>query len=55
VTELPVLDVPAIEAARARLAPYIVETPTVRWTSPEVGRRLGPESDVRLKLESSSR
>ncbi len=50
-TELPVLDVPAIEAARARLAPYIVETPTVRWTSPEVGRRLGPESDVRLKLE----
>ncbi|MGH6719820.1 MAG: pyridoxal-phosphate dependent enzyme [Alphaproteobacteria bacterium] len=50
-TELPVLDVPAIEAARARLDPYIVETPTVRWTSPEVGRRLGPGTDVRLKLE----
>ncbi len=43
--------IPEIEAARAALGERIVTTPLVRWTSPEVARRLGAGTEVYLKLE----
>jgi threonine dehydratase len=42
---------PAIETAREALGSRIVTTPTVRWASPEVARRLGEGTEVHLKLE----
>ncbi len=39
-----------IEAARERLAPFIVETPTQRWTDPDGSEALGAEVHVKLEL-----
>ncbi len=49
VTPAPTL--PDIEANAQALAPHIRETPVWRWRDPVLERRLGPGTDVTLKLE----
>lgn len=46
----PTLD--EIQAAAARIAPHVVETPLARWLAPGVARRLGGAAEVLLKLET---
>ncbi len=41
----------AIRATRARLAPWILETPVWPWRAQELVEQLGPETRVTLKLE----
>lgn len=41
----------AIRATRARLAPWILETPVWSWRARELVEELGPETRVTLKLE----
>lgn len=48
------LDIPSLDeirATRQRIAPYIVRTPVWPWRAPEVEERLGPNTDLILKLE----
>jgi threonine dehydratase len=40
-----------IEATRAAIAPWVIETPVVRWGGREMAARLGPDTQVWLKLE----
>ncbi|MEZ5923066.1 MAG: threonine/serine dehydratase [Hyphomicrobiaceae bacterium] len=39
------------EAAAARIAPYLIETPTVPWPGRELFRGLDPSTEVVIKLE----
>ena len=41
----------AIRAARAAIAPWIVETPVWRWSSPMLSERRASDEPVHLKLE----
>ncbi len=48
------LEFPSLEAIRqnrARIAPWIAQTPVWRWSSDTVSERLQPETEVFLKLE----
>jgi threonine dehydratase len=39
------------EASKARIAPYLIETPTVPWPGRELFAKLAPSTDVVIKLE----
>lgn len=43
-------DLDAVRRARDAIAPYVLETPTVRWSSPSLERVLG-DTPVHVKLE----
>jgi threonine dehydratase len=43
------------EAAAARIAPYLIETPTVAWPGRELFTRIDPATDVVIKLEMLQR
>lgn len=43
------------EAAAARIAPYLIETPTVPWPGRELLSKLDPSTDVVIKLEMLQR
>jgi len=48
------LDIPSLDeirATRQRIAPYIVRTPVWPWRTPEMEERVGPETELYLKLE----
>jgi threonine dehydratase len=45
------LDLPAIRATRARLAPYVLQTPIHVWKGVEIEERLGAATETILKLE----
>lgn len=45
------LTIEEIEAARARIAAHIVETPVHRWRGPKIDAFMGEDSEVLLKLE----
>ena len=51
----PIPTLSEIEANRALIEPYIVETPTVPWPGRVMGERLGPETEVYVKLETLQR
>ncbi len=42
---------PSVRATHARIAPHVVETPIHIWTGPELESRVGPGTQVVLKLE----
>ena len=51
----PVPSLAEIEANRALIDAYIVETPTVPWPGPALAERLGPGTEVFVKLEALQR
>ena len=48
-------DPDAIAETRRRLAPYLIATPVMPWYGAALGRVLGPETRVRVKLELMQR
>jgi len=50
-TEHPTPTLDAIEACRARIDPYVIETPVMPWYGAELGDLAAPGTEVLLKLE----